>query len=258
MVQEIVSQLGKAERDPSVQAVVLKIDSPGGSVTASDLLYYEISSFKKRTGKKLVVAMMNVAASGGFYIALPADYILAHPTTITGSIGVLFLQPRITGLMGKIGVDVDVNKSGKNKDMGSPFRASTAEEKKIVQGLTDKLGQRFLDLVKEHRRLDNKRLSQIATARVYLADEAQRLGLVDKVGYLSTAIAEAKKLGGLPSDARVVVYRRMEFPDDNLYNTRITSSGGTGPSLVDFDLPVSAMNLRTGFYYLWAPALNME
>ena len=94
---------------------------------------------------------MNVAASGGYYIALPADYILAHPTTITGSIGVLFLQPRITGLMGKIGVDVDVNKSGKNKDMGSPFRASTVEEKKIVQGLTDKLGQRFLDLVKEHR-----------------------------------------------------------------------------------------------------------
>ena len=258
MVQEIVSQLGKAEKDAAVQAVVIKIDSSGGSVTASDLLYHEILSFKKRTGKKIVVAMMNVAASGGYYIALPADFILAHPTTITGSIGVLFLQPRVNGLMGKIGVDVYVNKSGKNKDMGSPFRASTEEENKIIQGLTDKLGQRFLDLVKKHRRLDKERLSRIATARVYLADEAQRLGLVDKVGYLSAAITEAKKLGGMPPDAKVVVYRRMEFPDDNLYNTRITSSGGTGPSLINIDLPISVVNLRTGFYYIWAPALNIE
>jgi protease-4 len=258
MVQEIVSQLAKAEKDPGVQAVVLKIDSIGGSVTASDLLYHEISSFKKRTNKKIVVAMMNVAASGGYYIALPADFILAHPTTITGSIGVLFLQPRVNKLMGKIGVDVDVSKSGKNKDMGSPFRASTEEEDKIIQGLTDKLGQRFLDLVKKHRRLDKERLSRIATARVYLADEAQQLGLVDKVGYLSAAIAEAKKLGGMPPDAKVVVYRRMEFPDDNLYNTRITRAGGIRPSLIDIGLPASAMNLRTGFYYLWAPGLNIE
>jgi protease-4 len=258
MVQEIVSQLAKAEKDPGVAAVVLKIDSIGGSVTASDLLYHEITSFKNRTNKTIVVAMMNVAASGGYYIALPADFILAHPTTLTGSIGVLFLQPRVNGLMGKIGLVVDVNKSGRNKDMGSPFRASTAEEKKIVQDLTDRLGQRFLDLVKKHRKLDKEELSQIATARVYLADEAQRLGLVDQVGYLSAAIAEAKKLGGLPADAKVVVYRRMEFPDDNLYNTRITRTGGIRPSLLDIGLPASAMNLQAGFYYLWAPGLNIE
>ena len=258
MVQEIVSQLAKAEKDPGVAAVVLKIDSIGGSVTASDLLYHEIASFKTRTDKKIVVAMMNVAASGGYYIALPADLISAHPTTLTGSIGVLFSQPRVYGLMGKIGVEVDVNKSGRNKDMGSPFRASTAEEKKIIQGLTDRLGQRFLDLVKKHRKLDKQKLSQIATARVYLADDAQRLGLVDKVGYLSAAIAEAKKLGGLSPDAKVVVYRRMKFPDDNLYNTRITRAGGASPSLIDIGLPASEMNLRTGFYYMWAPGFNFE
>ena len=258
MVQEIVSQLAKAENDSGVRAVVLKIDSIGGSVTASDLLYHEILSFKNRTNKKIVVAMMNVAASGGYYIALPADFILAHPTTLTGSIGVLFLQPRIEGLLGKIGVEVDVNKSGSNKDMGSPFRTSTPEEKKIVQRLTDRLGQRFLDQVKKHRKLDKKQLSEIATARVFLADDAHRLGLVDKVGYLSAAIAEAKKLGGLSPDAKVVVYRRMEFPDDNLYNTRITRGGGIRPSLIDISLPSSAMSLQTGFYYLWAPGLIIE
>jgi protease-4 len=257
MVQEVVSQLSKAEKDSSVRTVVLKIDSPGGSVTASDLLYHEISAFKKRTGKKIVVAMMNVAASGGYYIALPADVIIAHPTTVTGSIGVLFLQPKVAGLMKKIGVEVDVSKSGKNKDMGSPFRPTTAEEKQIIQELIDKLGKRFLDLVARHRMLDKTRLSKIGTARLYLADEAQRLGLVDRIGYISDAIKEAKKLGSLSPDAKVVVYRRLEFPDDNLYNTRITSSGA-GPALVDIDVPTPMLNMPTGFYYLWAPGLNNE
>ncbi|UCH19844.1 MAG: signal peptide peptidase SppA [Deltaproteobacteria bacterium] len=258
MIQEIVSQLSKAEKDPAVRAVVLKIDSPGGSVTASDVLYHEILTFKERTRKKIVAAMMNVAASGGYYIALPADFILAHPTTVTGSVGVLFLQPNVTGLMEKIGVEVDVSKSGRNKDIGSPFRPSTAEEKEIIQGLIEKLGQRFLGLVARHRKLNQINLSDVGTARLYLADEAQRLGLVDKIGYLGEAITEAKKLGGLSPAAKVVVYRRTDFPDDNLYNSRITSRSGSGPTLIDIDLPVSMKNLRTGFYYLWAPGLNNQ
>lgn len=257
MVQEIVSQLRKAEKDSAVRTVVLKIDSPGGSVTASDVLYHEISAFKKRTGKKIVVAMMNITASGGYYMALPADVIFAHPTTVTGSIGVVFLQPKVTGLMKKIGVEVDVNKSGKNKDMGSPFRPTTAEEKQIIQELIDKLGKRFLDLVARHRMLDKIRLSKISTARLYLADEAQRLGLVDRIGYISDAMLEAKRLGGLPPDAKVVVYRRIRFPDDNLYNTRITGSGA-GPALVDIDFAIPLTNMPTGFYYLWMPGLISE
>lgn len=114
MVQEIVAQLDKAEKDKDVGAVLLVIDSPGGSVTASDVLYHEIVQFKEKTGTKVVAAMMDVAASGGYYIALPADVILAHPTTITGSVGVLFLQPKVVGLLDKIGVDVQVSKSGAN------------------------------------------------------------------------------------------------------------------------------------------------
>jgi protease-4 len=127
MVQEFVSQLRLAEKDKKIKALLLKIDSPGGSVIASDIVYNEILAFKKRTGAKVVVAMMGVAASGGYYISLPADTIVAHPATITGSIGVIFFRPKVTGLMGKIGVGVEVNKSGKNKDIGSPFRQTTAE-----------------------------------------------------------------------------------------------------------------------------------
>lgn len=255
MVQEIVSQLRKAEKDRQVRAVLLKIDSPGGSVTASDLLYHEIAEFKKRTGTKVVVAMMNVAASGGYYIALPADFILAHPTTLTGSVGVIFLQPKVTGLMEKIGVGVDVNTSGKYKDMGSPFRVTTEEERKMLQDLTDSLGRRFLDLVQKNRGLSKKELAGVATARIYLADEALQLRLIDQVGYLSDAVSKAKNLAGLSLDAKVIVYRRVEYPNDTIYNTRITAEGG---KLLNLELMGINSDMRAGFYYLWPSAAGSD
>ena len=257
MVQEIVSQLRLAAEDEDIKAVIFKIDSPGGSVTASDVLYNEIEMFKKRTGAKIVVAMMGVAASGGYYISLPADYILAHPTTITGSIGVIFMRPRVTGLMDKVGIEVEVNKSGKNKDIGSPFRAATAEEKMIFQNLTDHLATRFVDLVTRHRKLAPEVIDQISTARVYLAKDALDLGLVDEIGYLDRAIEQAKTLARLPDDARVVVYRRSEYPNDNVYNTAIRYDEGHG-SLISLELPGSLNHMRTGFYYLWSAAAMGE
>ena len=253
MVQEIVSQLRKAEKDPEVKAVLLKIDSPGGSVIASDLIYNEIVGFKQRQEAKVVVAMMGVAASGGYYISLPADFILAHPTTVTGSVGVLFLRPDVTGLMEKIGVDVNVSKTGKNKDMGSPFRQATEEEKKITQDLIDQLADRFLDRIAKHRKLDPKNLKEISSARIYLAHDALTLGLIDRIGYLDEAVSEAKKLAELPVDAKVVVYRRTKYPDDNLYNTATSRYEGGGLSIISLDLPGVLGPLQTGFYYLWHP-----
>jgi protease-4 len=254
MVQEVVSQLRLAEKDKNVKAVILKIDSPGGSVTASDVLFNEILTFKERTGATVVAAMMGVAASGGYYISLPADYILAHPTTITGSIGVIFMRPKVTGLMHKIGIGMDVSKSGVNKDIGSPFRPATAAEEKIFQDLTDRLGVRFIDLVAKHRKLDPAIIAEIATARIYLASEALELGLVDEIGYLENAVLQAKKLAQLPEDAKVVVYRRTEYPDDNIYNTS-TRYGGGDLSVISVDLLPDALNqFRTGFYYLWPVA----
>ena len=255
VVQEVVSQLRLAEKDENIKAVILKINSPGGSVTASDILYNEIAAFKKRTGAKVVVALMGLAASGGYCIALPADYILAHPTTITGSIGVIFARPKVAGLMQKIGVTVEVNKSGTDKDMGSPFRPTSVEEDKIFQTLTDRLGVRFVDLVAGHRKLEAEVVARISTARVYLADEALELGLVDEVGYLAAAVNQAKKLAGLAEDAKVVVYRRSEYPDDNIYNTS-TQYGGGKASLISMELPGSLNHIQTGFYYLWPAALS--
>ena len=256
MVQEVVSQLRKAQKDKHIRAILLKVASPGGSATASDILYNEIVNFKKKTQAKVIVAMMGVAASGGYYISLPADFILAHPTTITGSIGVIFLRPKVTGLMAKIGVELEVNKSGKNKDMGSPFRQASAEEKKLLQNLTDQLGWRFVDLVRQHRQIDQKKLAEISSARVFLADEALQLGLVDKVGYLDDALDEAKRIAQLPENAKVVVYRRVEYPDDNLYNNTTTQYDGKGLSLISLSLPGSLSGFQTGFYYVWPAAMN--
>jgi len=258
LVQEVVSQLRLAEDDKKVKAVVLKIDSPGGSVTASDILFNEIMRFKERTGSKVVVAMMGLAASGGYYISLPADYILAHPTTLTGSIGVIFLRTKVAGLMEKIGVSVEVNKSGINKDMGMPYRPATAQENKILQTMTDRLGIRFIDLAAKYRKLDPAVTAQIAMARIYLATEALELGMVDEIGYLDKALAKAKELAELPDNARVIVYRRTEYPDDNIYNTA-TRYGGGDLSVLSVDLlPVALNQFPTGFYYLWPAAMTED
>lgn len=257
LVEQIVSQINKAEKDKQIKAVLFKINSPGGTITASDLLYHEISSFKERTGIKITVSMMDVATSGAYYISLPADLIMAHPTTVTGSVGVIYLQPKVGGLMDKIGLGVDVKKYGKNKDMGSPFRDSSEEEKKLMQKAVNDFGERFIRLVQKHRKPEQQALSEISTARVFLAEEALKLGLVDKIGYLSDAVKESKMLAGVSKDARVVVYRRNEFPEDNYYNTAGIASEDLNISVINIELPES-LSLKTGFYYLWPGAMAME
>ena len=256
VVQEVVSHLRLAEEDDRIKAVLLKIDTPGGTTTASDILYHEIVSFKQRTGKKVVVSMMNLATSGGYYVSLPADVIMAHPTTVTGSVGVILMRPQLSGLMEKIGVDVQVNKSGMNKDMGSPFRPITPAEENMLQDLADTLGRRFVDLVKQHRQLDDERLATVADARVFLADAAVAAGLVDKIGYLQDAIDEAKAIAGLAADARVVTYRRTHYPNDNLYNTLTSGTRADPTPLVDMGPVGDLLSLDAGFYYLWPHALG--
>jgi len=256
MLEEVVSQLKIAEKDKDVKAIVLKVNSPGGTTTASDILYKEIIDFKNKTGAKVVVTMMDVAASGGYYISLPADYIMAHPTTVTGSIGVIFMRPEAYGLMEKIGVGVTVNKSGRNKDMGSPFRESTDEEEELFNSLIGNLSTRFLDLVKKHRNPEKTSFEDIKTARVYVADDALKAGLIDEIGYVEDALTHAKKLGNLDEDAKVVVYRRTEYPNDTIYNTSSSHFQENGMSLVNIDFLNSLPSFKTGFYYLWWPSAS--
>lgn len=255
MVQEVVAQLQRAEEDGDIKAILLKINSPGGTVTASDILYHEISEFKKRTGAVIVVAMMNLAASGGYYISLPADWIMAHPTTVTGSIGVIFARPQVSGFLEKYGLAMEVNTSGAQKDMGSPFRPPTETERAIFQELTDGMAKRFHDLVVAHRKLTPKQFEQVATARVFLAADAQKLGLVDQIGYLSDALDKAKNMAGLPADARVVTYRRRQSEDDTIYSPSAGSQNDTVGAMVPILAPLTGGG-ETGFYYIWPTAIG--
>ncbi len=257
MVQQITAQLKKAERDGDIRAVLFRINSPGGTIVASDILYHEISAYRSRTGAKIVVSMLDVAASGAYYMSLPADLIMAHPTTITGSIGVIFLRPKVHALMDKIGLGVDVTKFGSNKDMGSPFRDSTAEEQRIMQKAVNDFGERFIRLVQKHRTLPDKAIGEISTARVMTADEALHWGLVDKIGYLSDAVQEAKKLAGLAADARLVVYRRTKYADDHYYNATGAAGENEPAPVVIVSLPES-LTLPAGFYHLWPGAIAAE
>jgi protease-4 len=252
MVQEIVSQLRKAENDPAVKVVLLKINSPGGTTTATDILYHELMDFKQRTGAKIVVSMMDVAASGGYYISLPADCIMAHPTSLTGSVGVIFMRPEIAGLMEKIGVGIEVNKSGINKDMGSPFRRPSEAENKLFQELIDDLAKRFVSLVVKHRKISGENLKKVCEAGVFLPEEAKKLGMIDEIGYLDDAIQKSIKLAKM-TDPIVVVYRRNLYHNDNIYNTSNYEYQGKSPSLINLGPFDSAVSLPGGFYYIWAP-----
>jgi protease-4 len=253
-VQELVNALKLAEADDEVGAVVIGIDSPGGTTTASDILYHEILGFKQRSGKKVVAAMFDVAASGGYYAALPADWIMAHPTTITGSVGVIFMRPKLSGLMDKVGVDVEVSKSGRDKDMGSPFRPTTPEEEALFQGIIDDFAARFHTLVAKHRPLSPAQLETVKTARVFTAGQARQIGLIDQVGYVQDAFAKARAMAGLAKDARVVTYRRDTYPNDNPYNT-LDSADPAKLNMLGVDASF-IMPPKAGFYYVWPQGLT--
>ncbi len=249
-VSQIYTRLDLAARDPHIRAVILRLDTPGGEVTASDIIYHEILRFKERTGKPVVGLMMGVAASGGYYIAAACDVIVAHPSTLTGSIGVISVFPSVEGLMGKVGVKVDVIKSGKAKDSGGLFRDMTEEDQKIFQDIVDEFYRGFLDVVSRGRkgRIDPERLRAIADGRVYTARQALDLDLIDKIGYFDDAFSEALILAKLKA-AKLVGYTYYPKSKTNIYASAL---GDFSP--LDTKVLESYLNLlKTGFYYLWLP-----
>lgn len=252
MVAALKEELTKATKDEMVKAVVLRINSPGGTVNASDILYHEIKTFKASRKIPVVVSMMDVAASGGYYAAMASDAILVHPSTVTGSIGVIMLTVNAKGLMEKVGVEANAITSGPRKDMGSPFRTMTAEEKAIFQGVIDSFYHRFLAVVQEGRpNLSADQIKKLADGRIYSGDQAKAAGLVDEIGYLDEAIELAKKKAGL-TEARVVTYRRHGEYQNNIYS-RLLGTGSPFNSLAQMDLLSVVRGGSPQFMYLWMP-----
>jgi protease-4 len=250
MIPQLKEQLDKAEADPAVRAVVLRVNSPGGSVTASDIIYHELAGFKSRKGVPLVASLSGLAASGGYYVACAADHIIAHPTTVTGSIGVLALKVSAAGLLEKIGVANETLTAGGKKDMWSPLRPLTPEERAIFQGILDQLDTRFLEVVRLARRPQPGQVAVFSDGRVLDAREALKLGLVDRLGYVEDAIEEAKGLAGIKR-ARVVTYARPGEYRNNVYS--VSGPAGEPEALSLEGAWLATLSPGVHFFYLWAP-----
>jgi protease-4 len=252
LVARIKEELNRAAEDEKIKAIVLRINSPGGTVTASDILYHEVKAFKEKRKIPVIASIMDVGASGGYYVAAAADRILTHPSSVTGSLGVIMLTVNAHGLMEKIGVQTTAVTSGPRKDMGSPFRPMTPEERAIFQGVIDSFYERFLTVVHEGRpNLTPEQIRKIADGRIYSGEQAKALGLVDGIGYLEDAVELAKKEANI-SEARVVVYRRPGEYRNNIYSKALTGAAWTGgfPSV---DWMAMVRGGTPQFMYLWMP-----
>jgi len=251
LVARVKEELDKAAEDKEVKALILRIYSPGGTVSASDLLHYEIQKFKEEKEVKVVACFMGLATSGGYYVATAADYIIAQPTTLTGSIGVIALKFNIQGLMEKVGVEEETVKSGDKKDIWSLFRPATPEEKEILQGIIDEYQGGFLQAVRVGRKdLTEEDLAVIGDGRIFSGQQALELHLVDQLGYLQDAVEWARKSVGM-EQAKVVVYHRPGTYVDNIYSM----SQGEVLNWLDL-LQGGGLQLSTPtpqFMYLWLP-----
>ena len=244
MVDDIKGALQTALEDDEVKGVVLAVDSPGGEVTASDIIYNEVLKVQKK--KPVVVAMSSLGASGAYYLACAADWIVANPTTFTGSIGVIIQSLNYEGLFDKVGLDAVVFKSGKFKDMLSGSRPLTPEESAYVEGMVKQVYERFLGIVASSRALEADELRDtFADGRILTGVDAKEAGLVDQLGYLEDAFDRARDLAQAP-DAGVIRYQ------SGLNFQRLLRLMGAGAeSKVEVQLtPGPAFRMQPGRAYL--------
>jgi len=252
-VSVLVEKLTKARRDPHVKAVLLRINSPGGTVVASELIHDEINQFKK-TGKPIVAVIMDVGASGAYYIACSCDEIVAQPSSITGSIGVIMQMFDVSGTLHKLGASTDAITSGAFKDAGSPFREMRPEERAVFQSIVDDMYERFVAVVVSGRKnLDEAAVRKLADGRVYSASQALDAGLIDRIATLRESVELIKKRAGLGS-VRIVAYDEPYGYRPNYYATPPRIPTGD-VNLIRLDLGDLFDTMTPRFMYLWQPGL---
>ena len=259
-VSDLHEKLQRAREDDRVKAVVLRLNTPGGGVTASDAMYRDIVRFKEDTGKPVVALMMDVTASGGYYVACAEDRIVTYPTSVVGSIGVIVQTISVKPALSRIGIQAEALTSGKNKDAGSPLSTLTDDHREVLQGLVDDYYARFVDLVRDARpAIPADRFDDLTDGRVVSGEQAAALGLADHVGDIMDAHDLAAELAGLEHADMVMYHRRLEYVGSP-YAQSPTTSGNAASTQINlmqlnmtgalpgFDAPV-------GVYYLWRPDL---
>jgi protease-4 len=244
--KETLDQLKEYREDPSIQAVLLRIDSPGGAVVPSQEIYDQVRKIREEGKKKVVASMGTVAASGGYYIASGSDRIVASSGTLTGSIGVIMELMNMEGLLKKVGVESVVIKSGKHKDLASPFRKMGEKEREILQGVLDDVHAQFIEAVASGRGMDPEAVRRIADGRVFTGRQAKEIGLVDEVGGLEDAIQAAADLAGIEGKPEVVE-REKPFRFLDLLNSRATTGWSALLSLGRETLPIPETGIRINY-----------
>jgi len=241
-IQEIVYQVRAATNDKDVRAIVFEIDSPGGAVTPSDELYRVLNSFREsRSDRRVIAFAKDLAASGGYYAAMSADWIIAQPTSVVGSIGVIMQSLNWKKLTDDIGIRDITIKSGKNKDLLNPFRETSDEHLGILQNMIDSMHARFKGIVQESRNIDTETLNELADGRVYTAEQALDYHLIDQVGYWEDVVDRTSEVLGVESVRFIKYYRHTDF------FTLLTQirTPWHAPSLMDLQSP--------RIMYLWKP-----
>jgi protease IV len=260
---ELVRRLDRAAKDPKVRAVVLVVNSPGGTITGAETMYNEIMRFRERSHKPVVVSMGEIATSGGYYISLAGDHIYANPTTLTASIGVLMQMVNISKGLNMIGVNARAITSGPNKSMGSPLEPIVPEHYNILQGITDEFFSRFVDKVTSRRAAYDHQKNPWATdGRVVSGTTALSIGLIDELGGVREAFAKAKELAAVDS-ARLVRYTPSKlkssaspFVGQAALQQSRQPLVQTSSSVIGGLKGLEVLSLPPGFYYLWMPGVN--
>jgi len=246
----------KAEADPDIAGVIIRINSPGGTVSASDTIYHEIIRFKQMRKIPVTAYVMELAASGGYYVAAASDRIVASPAAITGNIGVIGMKFNVEGLLSKIGVSEETFKSGPKKDFWSPFRPNTPEERKMFQDIIDKLYARFVDVVFTSRKkfLTEQQVKVLADGRIFTADEAYEANLIDEVAYLEETIETMKKTLNI-EHAKVIGYVRPKTFKPTIYSeySDLPPSSSQVINLITINADDLAVFSGLQFMYLWSP-----
>lgn len=244
-IKEIIN---KADKDPQIKAIILEMDSPGGGVTASDRIYNYLKEFKRtKNNIPIVTLMKDTAASGAYYISMVSDYIVAHPTSITGSIGVISVFVTAEDLLKWAQIDVVVVKSGAMKDAGSPFRRMKPQEREGFQNIVDEIYQNFLDIVAQGRKsLTMDQIKPLADGRVFTGKQALANKLVDAIGYQEDAITKAKELAKI-QEAKVVRYKKPKNAFESAFQIK------TPQTDLEQLREILLQNTTSRFMYLWIP-----
>jgi protease IV len=241
--------------NPCVRGVVLRINSPGGGVTATDIMWHDLNVFKTRTHLPVVACLLDVGAGGAYYVATAADQIVAHPTTITGGIGVILNTYNLQDALQQFNVLAVPIKSGDKIDLASPTKAMDAQQKKLLQAMADEFHNRFRDIVGRGRPEANLEDKTLLDGRVFTATEAMNRKLIDTIGYLDDAVEMARQMGHAHG-AQVVLYHRARDWAHSPYST--TPNIPAGISTLPISLPGYDRSRLPGFLYLWEPEPTME